>query len=134
MKWLLAIAATLITVLVVRAQLVDKGNSSAMAFGADYSTILVCTNLATNQVSSAVEVDLNLYHAVHFYCSTNLNGALMAIDHSLDTTNWISGGTNTVSANTGNVWATNFTGKYGYIRVRMIGTNIVGAVNYLGGR
>ena len=54
------------------------------------------------------------------------------MDKSLDNTNWVLGTTTAIAA--GVVTESTVTGKEGYLRIRIQGTNVGGGINYLGGR
>lgn len=135
MKRLLAIVALSFIVLsTVKAEppLTDVVYPTSLAFTSDYATYLNLSGANTNSVSPTNRVDGNLYHTFHFVSQTNLNGLSYVIDRSLDSTNFYAGATNSVGTNA--VAEATITGKEGYFRVRIFGTNVLGSVNYLGGR
>jgi hypothetical protein len=82
---------------------------------------------ATNVLT--LRVDGALYHTFHFYGATNFQ---YAIARSLDNTNYYYGATNAVTPNV--VSEATITGKETWFRLLIQGTNVVGGINYLGGR
>jgi len=131
MKSLLTIIASLAISMVAGAQVMqDVAYPPSQAYFTDYNVMLSLAVPNTNSISTTNRVDLSLYHTIHAYST---NAFSFAIDRSLDTTNWVAGATNAVVANV--PVEVTLVGKYGYIRVRTLGaTNIVGGINYLGGR
>lgn len=115
--------------------LVDWVYPPSLAYQSDYTNLLANLPAAnTNFIGVTNEVDQNLYHTVHVFISTNLNGCQWALDNSLDSTNWVFGTTNVWTAS-GNIVESNITAKKGFFRLRIVtGTNVVGTANYLGGR
>ena len=102
----------------------------SQAYLTDYVTLLTLASPNTNSISITNRVDANLYHTIHAYST---NAFSFVVEKSLDTTNWCNGTTNTVAANV--PVEVTLVGKYGFIRVRTLAaTNIVGGINYLGGR
>ena len=102
----------------------------SQAYLADYANLLTLASPNTNSISVTNRVDANLYHTIHAYST---NAFSFVVEKSLDTTNWCNGTTNAVAANV--PVEVTLVGKYGFIRVRTLAaTNIVGGINYLGGR
>ena len=136
MKSLCYILVALAVCMAARAQvLTDVAYPAGSAYTADYAVMATLTSPNTNSFSITNRVDCCLYSTIHIYNSTNLNGFSFVVDRSLDSTNWIAGATNTVPGSTnGGISEATFTGKYGFLRVRTFGTNIVGGITYLGGR
>jgi hypothetical protein len=130
MKSLLTIIASLAISMVAGAQVMqDVSYPPSQAYLSDYVTLLTLASPNTNSISVTNRVDANLYHTIHAYST---NAFTFIVEKSLDTTNWCNGTTNAVVANV--PVEVTLVGKYGFIRVRAIGTNIVGGINYLGGR
>jgi len=131
MKSLLTIIASLAISMVAGAQVMqDVTYPPSQAYLTDYVTLLTLASPNTNSISITNRVDGNLYHTIHAYST---NAFSFVVDKSIDTTNWVAGATNSVVANVPSEVA--LVGKYGFIRVRTLAaTNIVGGINYLGGR
>ena len=133
MKSLLTLLLALTVTGAVRAQQVVDGVPLQQAY-CTIGTNYVFANLTTNATPVTVEtlqVDWALYHTFQSYTATNAMS--VAIDKSLDGTNWVLGTTNAIAV--GVASETTITGKYLNFRVRASGTNLLGAgVNYLGGR
>ena len=132
MKSLLALLLALTATGAVRAQQVNDGVPLQQGFctiGTNYA--LGNTTNATLVTVETLQVDWALYHTFQSYTATNAMS--VAIDKSLDGTNWVLGTTNAIAV--GVASETTITGKYLNFRVRASGTNLLGAgVNYLGGR
>lgn len=131
MKSLLTIIASLAISMVAGAQVMqDITYPPSQAYLTDYVTLLSLVSPNTNSISITNRVDGNLYHSIHAYST---NAFSFVVDRSMDTTNWVAGATNAVAANV--PVEVTLVGKYGFIRVRTLAaTNIVGGINYLGGR
>lgn len=134
------IAICLLTFLLIfsvensRAVLTDWQLPASQAYIQDYTNLLSgLGSVNSNFIGATNEVDQNLYHSIHFFCSTNSNGLQFSIDNSLDTTNWVFGATNSFGVSGGS-FETNFVAKKAFLRMRLTGTNVVGTANYLGGR
>ena len=117
----------------------DTQYPANQAYNANYIVLASLTSANTNSVgvaSTTNRIDANLHHTVQAYCSSSTsNYFAIAIDKSLDSTNWTLGNTNLIATTlTSGVNETNWVGKVAYIRVRTFGTNVTGQVNYLGGR
>lgn len=131
MKSLLTIIASLAISMVAGAQVMqDVVYPPSQAYLVDYVNLLTLASPNTNSISITNRVDANLYHTIHAYST---NAFSFVVEKSLDTTNWCNGTTNAVAANV--PVEVTLVGKYGFIRVRTLAaTNIVGGINYLGGR
>lgn len=130
MKSLLTLLLTLAVIGTARAQQVNDGVPLQQGFCTIGTNYAFGTFTNTTPVSVlTVQVDWALYHTIHFYGATNFS---YVIDRSLDNTNWFLGATNAVAA--GGIAEATITGKENYLRFRVQGTNLVGGINYLGGR
>jgi hypothetical protein len=131
MKSLLTIIVSFAICMVAKAQLMqDVLYAPSQAYFTDYNTLLTLASPNTNSVGSSFRIDGSLYHSIHAYST---NAFSFALDKSMDGTNWVYGVTNAVAANI--PVEVTLVQKIGYIRARTIAsTNIVGQINYLGGR
>jgi len=103
------------------------------AFNTQTTTALTASGTTTtNSVGTGFWTEANLYHTFEAIC-TGSAAQQIAIDRSLDGSNWIVVSTNAVAATTG-ITEVTMTGKWSYMRVRQIGTNSALSVLYLGGR
>jgi hypothetical protein len=130
MKSLYTLIVTLAVIGAARAQDLVTVVPENQAFNV-YSTNYVFSRFTNAAPSNVVllATSPSLYHTIHFYptgvCS-------YAVDKSLDNTNWVLGTTTAIAA--GVVTESTVTGKEGYLRIRIQGTNVGGGINYLGGR
>lgn len=130
MKSLLKLLATLAVIGTAGAQTQNLILPESQSFGTISQTYAFGTfTNSTPATVLTVRVDQALYHTAHIYGATNFT---YVIDRSIDNTNWYSGATNAVVA--GGIAEATITGKEVYLRFRVQGTNVVGGINYLGGR
>ncbi len=108
-----------------------------VGFNTYYSNLLsfATNSLTTNAVTVTNFVEMNLYHTLQYGLTTNgvTNSVTFIADTSLDSTNWVHQGTNSIAATGGTDYLT-VVGKWRFIRVRAGNTGGAGSVQYLGGR
>jgi hypothetical protein len=101
------------------------------AFDTQTTALLSAPLITTNKTGSGFFVENAIYHTFHTV-NSGTNSIYVGIDRSLDGSNWVAVGTNTVAAS--GVGETTMTGKWSWVRARWYGTNSTTTVNYLGGR
>lgn len=97
----------------------------------DTVNVTVSTGYVTNLTGNSVFIESPLYHTFQAV-NSGTNSVSVAIDRSLDGSNWIGVTTNVLAAS--GTAETTMTGKWSYFRVRYTGTNSPVTVTYLGGR
>jgi hypothetical protein len=110
-------------------------NPPSEAYWQNYQVITNLSGVSTNPVATSLPVDANLYHTVNAIVTVSTNGFSFAMDTSLDSTNYVLGTTNLVTATAGAATLkVTLVEKEAYLRFRIFATNSTASITYLGGR
>jgi hypothetical protein len=101
------------------------------------SNLVTCVHATavTNPTSTAFWVELANYHTIVSTVATNglTNAVVVVVSGSLDNTNWVTLGTNSIAATGGTAYA-GLTGKFKYIKAAVTSQKGTVSVDYLGGK